>query len=149
VPGSAPSASPCPGGWSCGDVGNPIVVGDQSLSAATWTVQGAGGDIWDTLDQFHFVRQSLAADGTVTPGPGSQSASDPLRKRGVMLRQSAADGGSIYYALLVTPANGLLVQYRANEGLRSTQPAARPGAAPAYVRVARFGSTFTAYTSAD
>jgi outer membrane protein assembly factor BamB len=145
----APSASPCPSGWQCGDVGNPDVVGDQSLGGGTWTVLGAGGDIWDVDDQFHFVSQSLTGDGTVTARVASQGATDPWAKAGVMLRQSSSDAASVYYALLVTPSNGLVVQYRANEGLRTLQPVQRTGAAPAFVRVARSGSTFTAYTSAD
>ncbi|MGH2347582.1 MAG: PQQ-binding-like beta-propeller repeat protein, partial [Chloroflexota bacterium] len=48
---TAPPASPtpattCPSGWTCGDIGNPVIVGNQSLSGSIWTVQGAGGDIW-------------------------------------------------------------------------------------------------------
>ena len=43
APGAAPvppaPASACPAGWSCTDVGNPGVVGDQSLSASTWTIK--------------------------------------------------------------------------------------------------------------
>jgi outer membrane protein assembly factor BamB len=145
----APPASSCPSGWACGDVGNPGVVGDQSLGGGTWTVHGAGGDIWDVGDQFHFVSQSLAGDGTVSARVASQGATDPWAKAGVMLRQSSSDAASVYYALLVTPGNGLVVQYRANEGLRTLQPARPAGAAPAFVRVARSGGTFTAYTSAD
>ena len=145
----APSASPCPSGWSCGDVGNPGVVGDQSLSGGTWTVQGAGGDIWDTDDQFHFVWQPLSGDGTVTARVASQGATDPWAKAGVMLRQGSDDAAAVYYALFVTPGNGLAVQYRSLEGLRTLQPARPAGAAPAFVRVARSGATFTAYTSAD
>ena len=149
APGPAPSPSPCPGGWGCADVGNPAVVGDQSLAGGTWSVQGAGGDIWDTSDQFHFVWQPLAADGTVSARVAAQGATDPWAKAGVMLRQSAADPASAYYAVLVTPANGVVVQYRSSEGLRTVQGGAQPGAAPAYLRVARSGGTFTAYTSAD
>jgi outer membrane protein assembly factor BamB len=145
----APPASPCPAGWACGDVGNPITVGDQTLSAGTWTVNGAGADIWDANDQFHFVSQSLSGDATVSARVAAQGATDPWAKAGVMLRASSDDAASVYYALLVTPGNGLVVQYRGLEGLRTLQASTSAGAAPAYVRVARSGSTFTAYTSAD
>ncbi|HEY7200804.1 MAG TPA: PQQ-binding-like beta-propeller repeat protein, partial [Candidatus Dormibacteraeota bacterium] len=149
APAPPPSPSPCPSGWSCGDVGNPAVVGDQALSGGSWTVKGAGGDIWDTIDQFHFVWQSVAADATVSARLTSQTPTDQWAKAGVMLRQSAADTASIYYALFVTPGNGLTVQYRSVEGLRTQQPVLRPGTPPVFIRVARSGSTFTAYTSAD
>jgi outer membrane protein assembly factor BamB len=149
APGPAPSAGPCPAGWSCADVGDPAVVGNQGLAGATWSVQAAGGDIWDIADQLHLVWQSMAGDATVSARVASQAATNPWAKAGVMLRQSSADAGSVYYALLVTPANGVVVQYRSLEGLRTQQPVILPGAAPAFVRVARSGSTFTAYTSPD
>jgi hypothetical protein len=145
----APSASPCPSGWACGDVGNPITVGDQSLSGGTWTVTGAGSDIWDVNDQFHFVWQPLSGDCTVSAHVATQPATDPWAKAGVMLRQSSDDAASVYYAMLVTPSNGIVIQYRGNEGLRTLDASTATGAAPAYVRVARSGSTFTAYTSSD
>ena len=43
VPPASPS--PCPSGWNCQDIGNPALVGNQSLSSATWTAQGAGNGI--------------------------------------------------------------------------------------------------------
>ncbi|HXM57158.1 MAG TPA: PQQ-binding-like beta-propeller repeat protein, partial [Candidatus Dormibacteraeota bacterium] len=149
VPGPAPSASPCPSGWSCADVGNPAVVGDQGLSGSTWSVQGAGGDIWDTDDQFHFVWQPLAADGTISARVATQGNTDPWAKAGVVLRQSATDAASVYYGVFVTPGNGVVVQSRGSEGLRTLQVATMAGAAPAFLRVARSGNTFTAYTSPD
>src|SRR5499427_7665249 len=149
TPSPQPPASPCPAGWSCADVGNPALVGNQSLSGTTWTVQGAGADMWVNNDQFHFVWQSQPGDATVTARVISQAKTDPWAKAGVILRQSASDAASPYYGLLVTPGNGLAVQFRGIEGLPTQQPVLLPGAAPAFVRVARSGSTFTAYTSAD
>src|SRR5262249_12620626 len=113
-----PPASPCPTGWSCRDIGNPAMVGDQNLSSGTWTVPSGGNDIWDASDQFHFVWQRLAADGTVSARVASQTNTGPWAKAGVMLRQTA-DAGSAYYALEVTPGNGIVVQYRAVGGLRA------------------------------
>ena len=46
TPQAAPSAGACPAGWNCQDIGNPALVGSQSLAGGTWTVSGAGGDIW-------------------------------------------------------------------------------------------------------
>jgi len=66
-----PAPAPCPSGWSCGDIGYPSISGSQSVSGNTWTVQGAGGDIWSVSDQFHYVWQSLNGDSDVsarTPG---------------------------------------------------------------------------------
>jgi hypothetical protein len=138
----------CPSGWSCADVGGATPAGTQSLSAGTWTVQGGGGDIWGTSDQFHFVWQSLPADGAASARVQAQTNTDPWAKAGVMLRQSSA-AGAAYYALMVTPGQGIVVQYRTSTGASAATAASVTGTAPAWVRVARVGATFTAYTSTD
>jgi outer membrane protein assembly factor BamB len=148
-PSPPPPTSPCPAGWNCADIGNPATLGGQSLSGATWTIQGAGADIWGTADQFHYVWQSLAGDGSVSARVASQTNTDTFAKAGVMLRQNGTDPGSVYYGLLVTPGNGLVVQYRPLEGLPTRRPVNSPGGTPAYLRVAVSGGTFTAYTSPD
>lgn len=142
------SAHPCPTGWSCQDIGNPTVIGDQSLSGNVYTVSGAGDDIWDYKDAFHFVWQTLPADGTLTARVASQTNTDQWAKAGLMMRQST-DAASTYYAVVVTPSNGVIVQYRDFNGFTSSQKAATTGVAPQYLRIGRSGNTFTAYVSAD
>jgi hypothetical protein len=67
APPAAPGLTkPCPDGWSCSDVGNPELMGGQSLNNGTWAIEGAGDDIWGISDQFHFVWRSLAGNGTVS-----------------------------------------------------------------------------------
>ena len=149
APPAPQSASPCPSGWTCADVGNPATLGSQSVSAGAWTVQGAGNDIWGTADQFRYLSQPLAGDGSVSARVASQTNTDPSAKAGVMLRQSGTDPGSVYYALMVTPGNGLMVQYRPVEGLPTQRPVLTPGGTPTYLRVAVSGGTFTAYASTD
>src|SRR5205807_9029668 len=65
-----------------------------------------------------------------------------------MLRQSS-DPGSAYYAVFVTPGNGIVVQYRTAQGGNAQQSASLTGTVPAYLMVARAGSTYTAYTSSN
>jgi hypothetical protein len=64
-----------------------------------------------------------------------------------MLR-ATNDPGSPYYALLATPGNGIVLQYRTSQGAQTAQIAI-VGAAPVYLMVARSGNVFNAYTSAD
>ena len=148
TPQPAPSASPCPSGWNCQDIGNPALVGNQSLSGATWTVSGAGGDIWASSDQFHYVWQSASGDTTVSAELTSQSDTDPSAKAGVMLR-GGTDPGAAYYAAYVTPGEGVAVQYRDADGGIAAQQANPSGTVPAFLKVARSGAFFTAYTSTD
>jgi outer membrane protein assembly factor BamB len=147
-PNPPSSPSPCPGGWSCQDVGNPVTAGDQSLSSGTWTLKGAGQSISNYGDQFHFVWQSLAADGTISAHITSQTNTNASAQAGVMLRQST-DPISPYYAAFVTPSNGIVVQYRLIQGLKTTVFNGPSGTVPTYLMVARSGSDYCTYTSSD
>ena len=139
----------CPTGWTCSDIGGALPLGQQTLTGSTWSISGGGGDIFGTADAFHFVSQTLAADGTVSAQVTSQTDTSPWAKAGVMLRETT-DPGSPYYAAFVTPGNGVAVQWRTAQGGSSTALAAA-GTVPTYLMIARYtsGSTvyFTAYTS--
>lgn len=147
-PNPQPPATPCPKGWSCADIGNPAIVGDQSLSGGTWTLKGTGIDIAGYSDQFHYVWQSLAADGPISAHVLSQTNTGNWARAGIMVRQSA-DAGSAYYGAFVTPANGIVVQYRTAPGVGSAQLTSFTGTVPTYLMVARSGNTYTTYTSSD
>ena len=144
----------CPTGWSCTDIGGALPPGQDSYANGSWTESAGGGDIWGTADSFHLVAQTLAADGTVTARVASQQATSPWAKAGPMVR-ATTDPGSPYYAALVTPANGIAVQWRATQGGTSNQLSV-PGTAPVYLRVGRYTTSgsnpqtyYTAYSSPD
>jgi len=65
-----------------------------------------------------------------------------------MLRQST-DPASPFYDAVVTPGNGIAVQYRATQGGNAQQLVDFVGMVPAYLMVARSGSSYSAYTSSD
>ncbi len=138
----------CPGGWTCADIGSPALAGSQSLNGGTWTIQGAGGDIWGTSDQFRYIAQTLSADGSVSAHITAQTNTSSWAKAGVMLRQTS-DPASAYYAVFVTPGNGIVVQYRTAKGGNAQQSAALPGTTPVYLAVSRTSNNYTAYTSTD
>jgi outer membrane protein assembly factor BamB len=138
----------CPTGWSCSDIGYPVPAGSQYQSAGTWNILAGGNDIWGTSDQFRYVAQQLSADGSVSAHITAQTNSSTWAKAGVMIRQNA-NAGSAYFAAFITPGNGIVVQYRATQGANALQSSTVPGATPAYLKVARSGSTFTAYTSSN
>jgi len=150
TPGEFQPPGLCPAGWNCADIGQVAPgPGGQNLSGGTWTVTGGGGDIWGLSDSFHYAWQPMAADGTVSAKVTSQTASDPSAKGGVMLRASS-DPGAPYYAVYLTPGNGILVQSRDAAGNNAVQEASLPGVtAPVYLQVTRTGTTFTAATSTD
>jgi len=143
-----PASGACPSGWTCADIGSPTIAGGQSLSNGAWTIQGAGGDIWNGADQFHYVWQALNGDGNLSAHVTGQSNTDAWAKAGLMLRQSA-DPAAPFYDVLLTPGNEVNVQYRATAGANAVQLTGAPATPPVYVRVARTSNAFTAYTSAD
>jgi regulation of enolase protein 1 (concanavalin A-like superfamily) len=151
TPQNALPSTACPSGWNCGDVGYPLVVGNQSLSGATWTLSGAGSGIGPSgmTDQFHYVWTSTTGDTTVsTHITALGNATNAGAKAGVMIRASVS-GNAPYYGAFVTPSNGILVMERDTAGLPSETLATVSGIAPAYLRIARSGDSFTAYTSSD
>jgi hypothetical protein len=65
-----------------------------------------------------------------------------------MMRETTA-AGSKHVAMVVTPGKGLVMQYRAQTNGTSVSVSGGTGTAPMFVRLARRGSTITAYRSAD
>jgi hypothetical protein len=147
---SSPPPLPCPGPWTCQDVGSPALAGSQYYdpSADTWNIQAAGIDITGTSDQFRFVAQPLTGDGSVIAYIATQSNSSSNAKAGVMLRTSN-DPGAPNYAVLVSPGAGIKVQKRSTQGGGTTKVANPAGTVPVWLKITRSGNTFTAYTSAD
>lgn len=146
-----PTTGGCPVRWNCQGVGNPALVGGQSQSGQTWTLQGSGVDINAHEDQFHFVWQPLSGNGTISARLLSQANTDGWAKAGVMIRQSRDDDAA-YYAALVTPANGLVIQSRAQRGLSTINylvPGTDKQPLPRYLQIARAGTTFSTYGSND
>jgi len=146
----------CPVTWDCSDIGSPALAGDQTIrdeqsleSLVNFPVRGSGSDIWGTSDQFHFVDTTLSGDGSVSARISSQQNSDPWAKAGVMLRAST-DPGSPYYFVMITPGNGVNVQYRDGQGNSAQWPAQYiADTTPVYLRADRVGTTFAAYSSHD
>jgi hypothetical protein len=148
TPAPYPSAHPCPSGYSCADIGDPAIVGDQQLSAGKWTLSGGGFDIWALSDQFHFVWQPVSAAASVSARVTAVSDTSSNTKAGVMIR-AGTDPAAAWYAVFVTPSNGIEVQYRSEDGDICAQSANPAGTVPQYLRVTRNGDLFTAYSSAD
>ena len=144
----AVTSSGLPAPWSSQDVGNPALAGQASHASGTFSVSGAGTDIWYSSDQFRFVYQPLNGDGQIVARVASLQNVDQWTKVGVMIRQDlAADAPNAMAE--VTAANGMVFQSRATRGGASTSVKGLAGAAPQWVRVVRSGNTFSGYFSAN
>ena len=130
------------------DIGGPAPAGGGSVNGGVYTVSGSGSDIWGTSDQFHYYYWGMSGDGVMTARVASQSNTDEWAKAGVMIRETLS-ASSAYAIAALTPANGLIMQYRAGTGASASSGGQVAGGAPVWVRLARTGNSVQAYTSAN
>ncbi len=144
-----PAAAPLPSPWMHADVGNVGVAGDTTVdSTATFTVRGAGADVWGPQDALQYAYQSLNGDGSIVAKVGSVSNTASWTKAGVMIRDSL-DANAQQAMMLVSYSKGLAFQRRTATGGLSASTSGAVAAAPYYVRLDRAGNTILAYQSTD
>jgi beta-glucanase (GH16 family) len=144
------SVSIVPDGWSDGDIGSPGASGFSTFdpSSASWTVCGGGADIWNAADQFNFVHQDLSGDGTIIARVAALANSNAWAKAGVMLRNDET-ASSAFADVVITPGSGVSFQWRASAGAAPASTTIGGISAPIWVKLTRFGSSFSGYYSAD
>jgi regulation of enolase protein 1 (concanavalin A-like superfamily) len=141
-------AQSLPPGWTNADIGSVGASGSASGSGTTFTLHGAGADIWGTADGFHYVYQPLTGDGAIVARVASLDHTHDWAKAGVMMRESLAPD-SRHAITLVSARRGLAFQRRVTTGGASAHTGGLAAGAPHWVRLARSGDVFTAQTSAD
>jgi regulation of enolase protein 1 (concanavalin A-like superfamily) len=142
------TTAPATGTWANADVGNPTLAGSSTQSSGTFTVKGAGDDIFSNADQFQFMYQQLSGDVEVIARLSSFQAPHSWSKAGVMIRESLA-AGSRHAFMTATGANGWAFQRRVATNDISHNTAGPSGTAPGWVRLVREGSLLTAYYSSN
>lgn len=140
--------STLPDGQASADIGSPAIAGSASFSGDTYTITGAGADIWGTADQFHYVYQQAAGDIDVKVRIASVSYADRWSKAGVMIRGSLQPD-SAHAMAIVSAGRGYAFQRRGVDGGTSAGTSGSNGVPPGWVRLKRSGSLITAYQSAD
>ena len=142
-------------------MGGPASTGGGCGSGPALTL-GPGGE--PVTDNFYFVRQPLAGNGSITvrvtsltsllPPAGQVFGATPSRpglvpwsKAGIIIRSSLTPG-SAYAAMMVTGGNGVRMQWNYT-GDAPGLPGAVSAASPRWLRLTRDGDTITGYDSAD
>lgn len=148
APGNATPPGLLPASWSHQDIGSVGVAGNAGSSGATFSVAGAGSDIWNSADSFHFAYLSMTGDGTIVARVASQESTSSWAKSGVMMRQTLASN-SAYVFTMITPSNGVAVQARTATGIAATGTNTNGPFAPHWVKLVRSGTAFTGYNSLD
>jgi ABC-type transport system involved in multi-copper enzyme maturation permease subunit len=90
-------------------------------------------------DQFHFVHQPLAGDGTITARVVSEEDTGPWARAGIMVKDGV-DSGQPYAAMMVTPGHGVRLQADF-----TTDVAGSGSRTPRWLRLTRAGNTITGY----
>jgi regulation of enolase protein 1 (concanavalin A-like superfamily) len=142
------SSSSVPAPWAAGDLGSPALAGSASASGGTFTVTGAGSDIWNTSDQFQFVYQPVTGDTQIVAWVANLQAADVGSKAGVMIRE-ALTGQAANAFMSASGSNGWGFTRRLAAAGVTYQSAGNAGTAPGWVRLVREGSLFSAYQSQD
>jgi len=120
--------------------------------AGTYTMTGAGADIWGSSDQFRYAYKQLSGDTTIIArvvdnGTGSNN----WAKGGVMIRQSV-DAGSNHTFMPITGGggNGASFQGRSEANASSWNHDSGEVVAPPYwVKLERVGNDFSGSISPD
>ncbi len=142
------AAQSLPSGWNTADIGAVGAAGSASGNGASFTVTGAGADVWNTADAFRYVYTTLTGDGSIVTRVATEQDVANWTKAGVMMRETL-DPASRQAFMLVSPAKGLAFQRRVDTGGISTNTGGGAGTAPYFVRLTRSGTTITASMSPD
>src|SRR5438309_7933896 len=137
------TALPLP--WSDGDVGTVGLVGSAAFTNGTFTVNGAGSQVWGTADSFHFAYQVLSGDGSIVARVVSVNPTSATP--GVMIRDSLNPNAMSAFGAYFN--SNAYLNYRSTTGGNTSQSSAPAGSLPYWLKVSRSGSTVSAYTSAD
>ena len=96
------AAVACPPGWSTADVGSTGAAGTPAPYAGTFSVAGAGADVWGTADAFHYAYRTLDGDGTIVARVASIQNVNVWTKAGVMIRKSLAPSAAQGFMLVAS-----------------------------------------------
>jgi len=147
---TTPPATTLPSGWSNSDIGATGATGNSTFSNGTFSVTGAGADVWGTADAFQFAYQTLDGDGTIVARVATIQNVNAWTKAGVMIRNSASPSAA--YAYMITAASaakGVPFQRRASDGASAVSTTGSFSTAPHWVKLVRAGNLITGYESAD
>lgn len=146
IPDGGPRVLTIPSPWFSSDfnlraIGTP---GSAFFQHDTFTVQGAGTDIWGTADSYREVTNQLNGDGVIVARVTSEDAENTFAKAGVMTRF-----GNQLVILDVRP-NGL-IEFMERPTVGGTMEFVAGAAAsfPVWLKIERAGDQFTGSISED
>jgi len=146
--------STLPAGWTDADVGAVGAAGSASwttgANGGTYSVTGAGADVWGTTDALHYAYKPLTGDGSIVARVASIQNVNAWTKAGVMMRNSLSPSAAQAFMLVAaSSAKGTPFQRRVSDGNTSVSTSGAFVTAPYWVKLVRSGNLITASESAD
>lgn len=122
--------------WSSTDVGAVGLRGNAKQVNDTWTIQGAGANIWGDADAFHFVYRPVnnALATSVVVRVNDLQNTSPFAKAGVMLRSNLSAGAAAII-LNVRPTGEVEFMQRMADGATMQYLAGTSVTLPAWLRL--------------
>jgi phosphatidylserine/phosphatidylglycerophosphate/cardiolipin synthase-like enzyme/regulation of enolase protein 1 (concanavalin A-like superfamily) len=146
--GVPPPPATLPSGWSSRDIGAVGTAGSATESNGTFTVNGAGADVWGTADAFRYAYRSMSGDGSIVARVASIDGTQAWTKVGVMIRASTSANSAMAF-MIVSTGKGTAFQRRTATGIAATSTTGPAGTAPRWVRLTRAGNVITAAVSSN
>lgn len=118
-----------------------------------FAIEGGGADMWGGVNEFGTIYRdaALTTGQAVTTRVLAQDTTGPWARAGIVVRDDLASQGSRgFLNLAVTPANGCVLSFDANnDGRLETFRQSVSFTAPVHLRLSRNGDTFTGECSTD
>ena len=146
--GGSASAQSLPSGWTTTDIGAVGAVGTAAGTDGSFTLDGAGADVWGTSDAFRFAYTPLTGDGSIVAQVTAEENVNAWTKAGVMMRDTLSTNARHAF-MLVSPGKGIAFQRRDTTAGISEHTGGGAGTAPRFVKLTRAGTTFTGFQSMD
>ncbi|WP_415383215.1 hypothetical protein [Halosimplex sp. TS25] len=131
---------------------------DGVAAATTITIEGAGYDIWNARDEFHYYYTEVDGDFDVSVRVDSLEDTDDWARAGLMVRQTLNDDAE-HAMIRKTPGNDTSFQWRSDDGNQAESTTSDDGSGEAEVsggtmtatwqRLVRSDDTIEAYGSTD
>ena len=135
--------------WLHSDVGNYGLTGNAGFSGDILTLYGAGSQIYQTSDGFHYAYKQVTGDVSIVAKILSLTNTNASAKAGVMIRSALTINSPT--AVSGIRGDGRWEQvYRTASNVNTTHPTFETAVGvPRWVKMTRIGNVFKGYMSAD
>ena len=127
-----------------GTAGDPSIAGTATFSNGTYTLTGAGSDVWGTDDHFQYLYRPFTGDGQIIARVVTEGSVSGLDKAGVMFRESLASNARNAFMLeFPNPGRNFpTYQWRADTGGQTMDHETSVHGVPIWLRLVRSGNVF-------